>query len=257
MGHIRIGRLPKRHGWDSVIAALQVETKADNEIMGDAAKAAAKSLGVAKYQGSLNLCYWLFLSLVRAARSEDFLDGLRQLGLVMKPDASAAAFVTATTGLARARLRESGWLAVTDELALQAFQTAVGDCLLQDATTLFGADIESVQMALRKMSTKDNVAKVARRFFSEFMYRILARAFERRLSDALAKGDRFRSTDDLSEFHSRLRAYCWDVSKIVEEYSGGWYSKHTWLGDLGEKQTARFTGYAIEKLFSELSIGAQ
>jgi hypothetical protein len=223
--------------------------------MNDAAKAAAQSLGVAKYQGSLNLCYWLFLSLVRASRTEDFVASLREIGLRIQPDTSAAAFVTATAALARTRLRDSGWLAITDELALQAFQTAIGDCILENATTLFGADLESVQGTLRKMSTKDNVAKVARRFFGEFMYRILARAFERQLSDALADGDRFHTTDDLADFHSRLRAYCWDVSKIVEEYSGGWYSKHTWLGDVGEKQTARFTGYAVQKLFSELIAG--
>jgi hypothetical protein len=257
VGHIRVGRLPKRHGWDSVIAALEAETKTDKQIMDEAARVAAKSLGVTRYQGSLNLCYWLFLSLVRAARSDDFLGGLDQIGLRIRPDTSAAAFVAATTALARSRLRESGWLAITDELALQSFQVAVGESVLQSATTLFGADVESVQAALRTMSTKDSVAKVARRFFSEFMYRVLARAFERQISDSLATGGRFRSSDDLSEFHARLRAYCWDVSKLVEEYSGGWYSKHTWLGDIGEKQTGRFTGYAIDKLFSELSSGAQ
>ncbi len=253
MGHVRVGRLPKRHGWGDVVGALQAEAKTDQQIMDDAAKAAVRSIGITKYQGSLNLCYWLFLSLVRASRSDNFLESLGQIGLTIRPDSSAAAFVTATTSFARERLRAAGWVAITDELALQAFQTAVGDCVLQDATTLFGADIETVRAALRKLSTKDNVAKVARRFFSEFMYRVLARAFERELSDALITGDRFRTIDDLADFHGRLRTYCWDISKIVEEYSGGWYSKHTWLGDVGEKQTAKFTGYAIEKLFSELS----
>ncbi len=103
MGHIRVGRLPKRHGWDSVIAALEAETKSDKQIMDDAAKGAAKSLGVTRYQGSLNLCYWLFLSLVRAARSDDFIQSLDQIGLHIRPGASAATFVAATAALARSR----------------------------------------------------------------------------------------------------------------------------------------------------------
>jgi hypothetical protein len=252
MGHIRVGRLPKRYGWPDVVLALQSDAKSDQQIIEGASKAAVESLGAAKFQSSLNFCYWLFLSLVRGARGEDFSRELRGLGISVPESDSAPALITAITSFARDRLRDSGWIAITDELALQAFQTSVADVVIQDATTLFGANTQTLQAALRKLSTKKNVSNVARHFFSEFMYRLLSRALDRQLSDALLVGSRFQSTQDVGDFHSRLRSYCWDVSQIVEDFAGGWYSKHTWLGDVSEHQTEQFTTYAMEKLFSEI-----
>ena len=63
----------------------------------------------------------------------------------------------------------------------------------------------------------------------------------------------FRTSDDISEFQGRLRSYCWDVSKIVEDYSGGWYSKKAWEGRLTQEDARGFTSYAVEKLLSELA----
>jgi len=51
---------------------------------------------------------------------------------------------------------------------------------------------------------------------------------------------------------SGLRNYCWDVSKIVQDYSGGWYSKAVWEKRLNLPEARKFTSYAIEKLLSEV-----
>jgi hypothetical protein len=253
MGHIRVGTLPKRYGWPQVVGALGGSDRPDLEIFEAATRAAVRTLAATKYQGSLNFCYWLFLSLVRAARGGEFLDDLKHLGIHI-PDADSAPALIATIGaFARERLQERGWIALPDELALSAFQTAVSDVVLQEATTLFGATVEDARAAFRRLSTKNQVSRVARRFFSEFLSKMMARALEREVSGALLRGERFRSSSDLTEFHNRLRTYCWDVAKIVDEYSGGWYSKHTWLGDVSEADTAAFTSYAIEKLFTELA----
>ncbi len=97
------------------------------------------------------------------------------------------------------------------------------------------------------------MAELGRRFFSEYTYRSLRYALERELGMGLALDSAFKDSQDLSEFHGRLRSYCWDVSKIVEEYSGGWYSKRTWTGQLGLDDARGFTNYAIEKLLSGLA----
>lgn len=253
LGHIRVGKLPKRYGWPEVVGALQGAAQPDTEIFDAATKAAVRTLGVAKYQRSLNFCYWLFLSLVRASRDEQFVDELRRIGIDVPDVDSAPALIAAIGAYARTRLQAEAWIEIPDELALTAFQGAVSDVVLQEATTLFGATIGTAQAAFRKLSTKAEVSRVARRFFSEFLYKLLGRALEREVSGALLHGDRFTNSDQLSEFRNRLRTYCWDVARIVEEYSGGWYSKHTWLGDVGEADTMAFTSYAVDKLFTELA----
>lgn len=256
MGSIRVGRLPKRYGWAEVIGALQGADAPEAEIFEAATRAAITTLAGVKYQGSLNFCYWLFLSLVRASRGTAFVDDLEQIGIRVPAD-SAPALLAAIGAFARTRLQEQGWIGIPDELVLKAFHTAVSDLVLQDATTLFGATIDTAQAALRKLSTKQQVSRVARTFFSEFLYKALARALEREVSGALLQGERFRNSTELSEFQNRLRSYCWDVSKIVEDYSGGWYSKHTWLGDTSESDTMAFTSYAVEKLFTEIARPAE
>jgi hypothetical protein len=253
LGHIRVGMLPKRYGWSQVVGALQGIDRPDAEIFDAATKAAVRTLAATKYQGSLNFCYWLFLSLVRVSRGEHFVHELRRIGVQVPEVDSAPALIAAIGAYARTRLQAEAWIGIPDELALQAFQGAVSDVVVQEATTLFGATIDTAQAAFRKLSTKTEVSRVARRFFSEFLFKLLERALEREVSGALLRGERFGNSHDLTEFRNRLRTYCWDVAKIVEEYSGGWYSKHTWLGDVAETDTMAFTSYAVEKLFTELA----
>jgi hypothetical protein len=251
MGHVRVGRLPKSFGWSDVIASFGDATRPEEEVLRAATVAAGKTLAAAKFQDGLAYCYWLFLQLAGAARSDDFPGALGGIGVRVPSGDSGLALVTAMSSLAGSTLQDRRWIGIPDEVALQAFRAAVTDVVAEESRSLFGSTFDSVQAALRKHSTERGVARLGRRFFHEYAYRLLGRALGREASSHVGDSRRFATTDDLSAFDDRLRVYCWDISKLVEEYAGVWYSKHEWLGDVNMETTRAFTSYAIDKLLSE------
>jgi hypothetical protein len=253
MGHVRVGRLPKRFGWQHVIAALGSSDSTTQEVVQTAASAARRALSQAKYQESLAFCYWLFVTLADASRRQSFAAELRRIGIAAPEGESGVSLIAAISDFAKSQVRAPGASTALDEIALGTFQSVVTNTVTQESQTLFGCTVETVQAALRRLSTKAKVAGLGRRFFSEYMYRALSHALERELANSLISQAVLQNSQDISHFHGRLRSYCWDVSKIVQEYSGGWYSKRAWEARLTLDDARRFTAYAVDKLLSELA----
>ena len=59
MGHVRIGRLPKKWGWEQVISALSTESalgaEGETDFVSQAAQAANRTLSDAKHQESVEI----------------------------------------------------------------------------------------------------------------------------------------------------------------------------------------------------------
>ncbi|HZA25431.1 MAG TPA: hypothetical protein VFA32_23025, partial [Dehalococcoidia bacterium] len=53
---------------------------------------------------------------------------------------------------------------------------------------------------------------------------------------------------DALDLHARQSA------RIVEDFAGGWYSRHNWesRGEVSREETQRFMAYALRKLRAEL-----
>jgi len=248
MGHVRIGRLPKRWGWEDVIAALSSQGESDKTLIAATARAASRTLLAAQHQESIALAYWTFVDLAAASRTATFLERVPQT----REHLTGLSLIKLISGRLEQEIRSRAGCTALDEIALETFNTVILGTVRDASQTLFGCTVETVQSSLRELSTKSGVAWVGRRFFSEYAYRALRFALEKELARSLRQG-RFRTSGDLSRFDERLKTYCSDVSRIVEDYSGGWYSKAVWEKRLTLEEARHFTGYAIEKLLSELS----
>jgi len=257
MGHVRVGRLPRRWGWEQVISALSAESalgaEGETDFISQAAQAANRTLSDAKYQESVTLAYWTFIDLAAVSRSGDLLVHLREQGVQIPDRPTGLTLLKLISTTLEKSVRRSGASTALDEIALQTFDAVVLATARSRSETLFGCSVESVQTAFRELSTKAGVADIGRRFFSEYTFRSLRLALEKELARSLGKGGRFSTSNDLSRFEERLRNYCWDVSKIVQDYSGGWYAKALWEQRLTLPEARNFTSYAIQKLLSELS----
>jgi hypothetical protein len=169
------------------------------------------------------------------------------------PDGSSAAALLGAIDRRAAeivRLRGNG--GALDTIALDTFRTVILRAVHQESTSLFGANIHTVEDTLKKLGRETSVAAIGRRFFSEFTHRSLSFAITRELLMIRRTNGPLASAEQQDAFDARLRSYCWDVSKIVEDYSSGWYSKSSWQHALGSADIQRFTSYAVEKLLSEL-----
>jgi hypothetical protein len=253
MGHLRVGRLPRRWGWEQVIAALSSSDSRDEGVVSAAAQAAKRTLSDAKHLESLAFALWTFLDLANAARSGSLIAHVSEQGGELTTPVTGLALLRAISRIVEREARAKRAPNALDDIALQTFESVALSAVREESRTLFGCTPDGVEDAFRKLSTKLQISSVGRRFFSEFTYRSLRLALERELARSLGARNKFTSSADLTRFDERLRAYCWDVSKIVEEFSGGWYSKAVWERRLNLQEVQGFTAYAIEKLLTELA----
>jgi hypothetical protein len=81
----------------------------------------------------------------------------------------------------------------------------------------------------------------------------------RALSHYVGEGQRFTTLSQQAEFTKALETHCKEAARIIEEYSGGWFSKKNWdkKGNITREDIASFTGYAMKKLVDELRQGAR
>ena len=81
----------------------------------------------------------------------------------------------------------------------------------------------------------------------------------RALSHHVGEGQRFTTLSQQAEFSKALETHCRETARIVEEFSGGWFSKKNWEtgGAISREDIAAFTGYAMTKLVAELKQGAR
>jgi hypothetical protein len=82
-----------------------------------------------------------------------------------------------------------------------------------------------VQQTLARLGTSDRFSIVARDFFSRLTSRCLGYFLSRELSKHVGPDKRFATIKEHSEFNAALDLHCREASRIIKEFSGGWYGK--------------------------------
>ena len=63
---------------------------------------------------------------------------------------------------------------------------------------------------------------------------------------------RFANIVQHAEFNAALDLHCRQAARIVEEFSGGWFSKANFQGGITPRKAAGFVHVAIKKITAEL-----
>jgi hypothetical protein len=253
MGHIRLGSLPKTQKWNQVVRLI--DSGADVErIAAASADAAEHGLDRASQDEGLAYAFWLLTQIPQAARHPNFSERLWELGftgLSSKPTLFeiVAAFTRAVDG----HVRERGKRTDLGEMAQHAASETLASLAGRELPSLFGPTASDVQQALAKLGTSDRFSIVARDFFSRLTSRSLNYFLSRELSKHVGPNKRFAAIGDHSDFNVALDLHCREASRIIKEFSGGWYGKTL----LQEKQISRddarkFAHVAFKKLRTEL-----
>jgi hypothetical protein len=251
MGHQRLGAMPARRKWREVAAALGAGAEI-GEIAGRAADAAQRELAQARTSPQVIAAVDLLARAPLAARDPDYVAELQNLGLRLEqpPDlmelagALVAALDRGAAGQTQSDVGEMAKLA-----AAEALTTVVGS----DLPSLFGADADDVRTALGKYAAGSNFARLARQFFSRFVYRTLDYYLSRELAEHHGAGKRFSGVADRRAFEAALETHCEEATRIVTDYAAGWYGKHVYQsGGLTPKDVRAFVAYSLTKLEAEL-----
>jgi len=229
-----------------VVELLDTSPQETAKIAGLVIEAADLRLRRLANDPSLTYCFWLLTRIAWSARSPHFYDDLSELGIEIAPNASALTLVSRVADRVRAAISgypPSGHFAEISSLALRR---ALTETVGQQGPSLFDSSAEDVQRAFRGYSTRDRFGELAHRFFSAFMSRTLRSLVDRELANHVSAASHLSSVESSLEFMQALDTHARQSARIVEEFAGGWYSKHNWesKGEISPATMRRNSAFA-------------
>ncbi|MFH1231736.1 MAG: hypothetical protein V1709_09600, partial [Planctomycetota bacterium] len=199
--------------------------------------------------------YWTLIQLTLRSRDEKFIPALKEKGIDISGVSDQFQLIAQVSEYVSNKIKESEKTTVFSEMAHLSLSSILTKRLSMETPNIFGATFEDTRLALKQLSTKDKFASLSKEFFAEFMQRSLNYFISTEISNHIGPSSRFRNIDDVSEFNSALSLYCLQSAKIVEEFSGGWYSKTEFEKGIGLKEVEGFIYVALKKLREEMTTG--
>ena len=251
MGHIRLGTLPRSKKWREVVDLIATDASVE-KIAEAAADASDKDLLRASGDPRFQFVSDLLVRLPLLARAPGFEVALADLGI----DGSELASVTGLlAGLDRAIDRNTFELRGSSdagELAKAALLESLSVQLHDRLPSLFEPTRQEIRKALASFTSGDAFARLARDFFARLTYRSLDYYLSRELANHTGEDRRFSTDAQRVAFQQALAQHTFEVSRIVEEYAGGWYGKTVWQKQALDRDAIdKFTAYAFKKMRSE------
>jgi len=257
MGHLRLGELPRTRQWRQVVGLIEGGA-GTAQVANAAISAAERGLKLASDDNGLVETIWLLTQLPLAARSADFAGALRRAGLDVRDAPGLMELVGAFADAVDHRLSKSGGRTDLGEMAEMAATETLSRVIGERTQSLFGTTAADVQRELGRLATNRQFSGFTRQFFARLTERYLDYFLSRALTQHVGEDKRFATLAQQAEFSKALGRHCLEASKIVEEFSGGWFSKTNWeKGGISRKEAAGFAYVAMKKITEELKEGAR
>jgi len=257
MGHIRLGRLPRTRQWKQVVALL--EGGAGTAQLANATiTAAEKGLNLAAEDKGLVETIWLLSQLPLAARKDNFAAALREVGLDVSDAPGLMEIVGAVSDAIDRRLANNGGRTDLGEMAQMAASETISEVVGGRLPSLFAPTPNDVRTEFARLATNRQFSTFARDFFARLINKCLNYFLSQAIAHHVGEGRRFTTLAQQSEFSKALDTHCREAAKIVEEFSGGWFSKTNWENKgISRDKAAGFSHVAMQKLVAELKEGAR
>jgi len=258
MGHIRLGSLPKTRKWAQVVGLIEGGA-GTSQVASATIKAAEAGLSFAASDKGVVETVWLLTQLPLAARSDDFAIALRERGFAVSDSPGLMEIVGAVADAVDARMPNCKGRTDLGEMAQMAAVETLTEVIGERTGNLFGTTSDIVKKAFSKLATNRQFSVFAKDFFARFTNKCMTFFLSRAVADHVGEGQRFTTLAQQADFTKALAIHCKEAARIVEEFSGGWFSKTNWEtgGDISRQDIAAFTGYAMKKLTDELKQGAR
>ena len=254
MGHNILGNLPRTRKWIQVLDLIGGGAGTP-EIAAATMEASQEGLSKAANDPGLVHAVWLLTQIPLAARGENFVSNLRNLGLEVSNTPSFLEVTGAFTGAVDAHLRRSGGRTDLGEMAQMAAAETLTALGMSKTQSLFGTTPADVQRAFKTFSTNQQFSSLAREFFGRLSRKHLTYYLSRTLSNYVGGDGRFANVSEHVQFNEALDLHCRQASLIIERFSGGWFSKTNFKGGITPEKTAGFVHVALKKIRAELARG--
>ena len=260
MGHIRLGQLPRTRKWRDVVEL--VAGGADVPQVANATiKAAESAFSFVGNDCGYNQAVWLMTQLGLAAGQDNPLEYLRAKGVGIPDNTSLPGVVVALTEALDNHSAFNGGHSDLGELAQRALVDAVISRMEPKLRqqSLFNMQAEDTRQALAEFRKPNEFGKLSREFFSRLTNECMNYFLSQTLATNLGSGQRFPSTNQMSQFEQALGTHCKEASAIVEQFSNEWFSKHRYeeQGNISRDSVTGFASWALKKIKDELKAGAK
>jgi hypothetical protein len=254
MGHISLGRIPKTRKWSSLFQALEAPLVDPKAVAAGIASATEGVLRERKGDRALSFCFWLLVRVTTASRSSDFVHELNRLGVKVDAATSGLSLVQQVSRAVEQEFCSRGYGGVFARMAELALRDTLSANIVDQSRTLFGTKLDDVQAACYVLSTRKQFGEVGKEFFAAFVTRVVEYVADKEISNHVGRSETFGSPAEVLRFQENLGQYCLQSAKIVEDFAGGWFSKHNWEAnnEISERAVTGFTAYALDKLQMEL-----
>lgn len=257
MGHVRLGNLPRTRKWRDVVGLIQGGA-GTAQLANATITAAEDGFKLAAEDKGLVETLWLLTQLPLAARTQDFAGSLRKAGLNVSDSPSLMEVVGAMSDAVDHRLSNNGGRTDLGEMAQMAAAETISREIGGRTQSLFGTTAADVQSAFAQLGTSKQFSGFARQFFARLTNKCLDYFLSRAMAHHVGEGKQFATLAQQSEFSRALDTHCREASKIVEVFSGGWFSKTNWeQKGIPRENAAGFAHVAFKKIVAELKEGAR
>lgn len=254
MGHIRLGTLPQSKKWRDVVDLLETDASLD-AVAEAAARASDSDLDRAAGDPGFQFIAGLMVRLPFLARAPGFEDVLSDLGAGKDSAASVPAFLAGLSTAIERNTLEVGYSSDIAALAKTALIETFAEKLGERLPSLFEPTPQEIRKALAGYASGQEFARLARSFFANLTYRSLDYYLSRELANHTGVTKRFATDADRVAFERALAQHAFEASRIVQEFSGGWYGKTIWQkNSLDQAEIDKFARYAFKKMRHELGL---
>lgn len=258
MGHTRVKGLPCTRQSLQVEALLGAGAGVA-QIATATLAAAERGFNLAADDPTLIETVHLLMQMVLVTKSNtDVVAALRHAGLDVpanpRPMDVVAAFTeTIDARLANARRSDLG------EMAQMAAAETLSTTMAAQPAGLFSSTADDVRNALGSLGTVNKFGEFAGHFFTRLTTRVLDCYLSRAFAQHVGPGRRFSTLAQQAAFDRGLALHCKEATRIIERFSGEWFSQEQWLGQ-GQIPRERARDYAFgafQKLVSELKAASR
>jgi hypothetical protein len=253
MGHQRLGTLPQSRKWRRVVELIG--GGADVQDIASAVSAAAeRNMIDSAKDPAVRSAFYLLTQVLLAARKEHFVPELRMLGLRVSDQPSLVEVVSAFTDAVDREIRPNGGRTDFSEMVQMAATESLNAVAGRELPRLFGATTDDVKSALGGLATVKQFGLLSCDFFSRLTRRHLDYYLSRELPKHVGINSRFQTVREHSQFEGALETHCRETARIVKEFSGEWFSKHTYEGGIDQAKAGNFVHVAFDKIRREMRI---
>jgi len=257
MGHVRLGTLPASKKWRDIVAYLTAGKVDVAELANAISQAAEQALRRAANDPAFVEACWLLIKIPQAAKSTDFAQALRAIGIIV-PAAPSILDIVIGFDAAVEKVMRAPNIRVTDlgEMARQAGTAALFGVARDRLPSLWQATREDERTTLATLASPDKFGELAQRFFTNLTERNIRYYFDREWPLHIGADRLAHSIGDMALLDKAMRRHCEETTLIMRAFSKEWLGKHAYAQshDISRNDVRGFAHVALQKIGAELTI---